>query len=199
MTALTKYHAYMMAFRTAFRTLQRLKNYKGITFLRTFSPSHFENGDWDKGGNCGRTRPFTSQEVELDGYTMEFYLTQVEELRAAENQGMDMGLKFSLLDSTEIMLLRPDGHPNQYRHSMHKNKTVNDCVHWCLPGPIDTWNEFLFYMLKIERQRAVVENRNHFTVIVYLHIQSPDSLLTSQILFYTQITIGSNNFMRPEL
>ncbi|KAL9427579.1 hypothetical protein AB3S75_029713 [Citrus x aurantiifolia] len=157
MTALTKYHAYRMAFRTAFRTLQRLKNYKGITFLRTFSPSHFENGDWDKGGNCGRTRPFTSQEVELDGYTMEFYLTQVEELRAAEKQGMDMGLKFSLLDTTEIMLLRPDGHPNQYGHSMHKNKTVNDCVHWCLPGPIDTWNEFLFYMLKIERRRAVVE------------------------------------------
>lgn len=156
MTAITKYYGYRMAFRTAFRTLQRLKNYKGITFLRTFAPSHFENGDWDKGGNCARTRPFTSQEVKLDGYIMEFYLTQVEELRAAEKQGMMKGLKFLLLDTTEIMLLRPDGHPSQYGHSLHKNKTVNDCVHWCLPGPVDTWNEILFYMLKIERLRSLV-------------------------------------------
>ena len=21
------------------------------------------------------------------------------------------------------------------------------CVHWCLPGPIDVWNEMLFQML----------------------------------------------------
>ncbi|KAL5739527.1 hypothetical protein ACOSQ2_028707 [Xanthoceras sorbifolium] len=151
-TALPKYYGYRMAFRTAFRTLQSLKNYKGITFLRTFSPSHFENGDWDKGGNCVRTRPFTSQEIKLDGYIMKFYLTQVEELKAAEKEGMRKGLKFQLMDTTEIMLLRPDGHPNHYGHSLHRSTTVNDCVHWCLPGPIDTWNEFLLHMLKNVRE-----------------------------------------------
>ncbi|TXG57857.1 hypothetical protein EZV62_015686 [Acer yangbiense] len=152
MTALPKYYGYRMAFRTAFRTLQRLKKYKGITFLRTFSPSHFENGDWNKGGNCVRTRPFTSQEMKLDGYIMEFYLTQVEELKAAEKQGKRKGLKFGLLDTTEIMLLRPDGHPSNYGHSLHQNMTLTDCVHWCLPGPIDTWNEFLLHtMLKNEK------------------------------------------------
>ncbi|KAJ0099544.1 hypothetical protein Patl1_21527 [Pistacia atlantica] len=155
MTAVTKYYGYRMAFRTAFRTLQSLKNYKGITFLRTFSPSHFENGDWNKGGNCARTRPFTSQEMKLEGYAMEFYLTQVEELRAAEKEGTKRGLKFRLLDTTEIMLLRPDGHPNQYGQSPHKNVAVNDCVHWCLPGPVDAWNEFLLYMMKTERQRSL--------------------------------------------
>ncbi|KAK0584212.1 hypothetical protein LWI29_009321 [Acer saccharum] len=152
MTALPKYYGYRMAFRTAFRTLRRLKKYKGITFLRTFSPSHFENGDWNKGGNCVRTRPFTSQEMKLDGYIMEFYLTQVEELKAAEKQGKRKGLKFGLLDTTEIMLLRPDGHPSNYGHSLHQNMTLTDCVHWCLPGPIDTWNEFLLdTMLKNEK------------------------------------------------
>ncbi|KAJ0043663.1 hypothetical protein Pint_18845 [Pistacia integerrima] len=150
MTAIAKYYGYRMAFRTAFRTLQSLKNYKGTTFLRTFSPAHFENGDWDKGGNCVRKRPFTSQEMKLNGDTMEFYSTQVEELRAAEKQGR---LKFRLLDTTEIMLLRPDGHPNKYGQSPHKNVTVNDCVHWCLPGPIDAWNEFLLYVMKTEDQR----------------------------------------------
>jgi len=28
--------------------------------------------------------------------------------------------------------------------------TIADCVHWCLPGPVDTWNEFLLQMLKME-------------------------------------------------
>ncbi|PQM41031.1 protein trichome birefringence-like 19 [Prunus yedoensis var. nudiflora] len=76
------------------------------------------------------------------------YLTQVEELKAAEEQGLLRGLQFRLMDTTEAMLLRPDGHPNFYGHSPHRNMTLADCVHWCLPGPIDTWNEILLYMLK---------------------------------------------------
>lgn len=151
-TAFTTYYGYRKAFRTAFRTLQNLKNYKGMTFLRTFSPSHFENGDWDKGGACPRTRPYTTEEIKLDGYIMEMYLTQVEELRAAEKNRIRQDLGFLLLDTTEIMLLRADGHPNRYGRSKHNNEKVNDCVHWCLPGPIDTWNEFLFYMLQTESQ-----------------------------------------------
>ncbi|XP_022759344.1 protein trichome birefringence-like 19 isoform X2 [Durio zibethinus] len=156
-TSLTRYSAYRMAFRTAFRTLLSLKNYKGTTFLRTFSASHFENGDWDKGGSCARIRPITGQEMKLEEFNMEFYLTQVEELRTAEKEGKTTGLTFQLLNTTEIMWLRPDGHPNSYGHSMNRNATVNDCVHWCLPGPIDTWNEFLLYLMKrdaLQRLRA---------------------------------------------
>ncbi|OMO98807.1 hypothetical protein CCACVL1_04062 [Corchorus capsularis] len=148
-TSLTRYYGYRKAFRTAFTTLLNLKNYKGTTFLRTFSVAHFE-GDWDKGGNCPRTRPFASQEMKMDEYNWEFYVTQVEELRKAEEQGKKIGLTFELLNTTEIMWLRPDGHPSRYGHSMNKNSTVNDCVHWCLPGPVDTWNEFLLYFMKRE-------------------------------------------------
>ncbi|KAF5749952.1 protein YLS7-like [Tripterygium wilfordii] len=57
-TDLTMYYGYRRAFRTAFRAINGLKNYKGITFLRTYAPSHFENGIWNKGGNCVRKRPF---------------------------------------------------------------------------------------------------------------------------------------------
>ncbi|XP_065854650.1 protein trichome birefringence-like 19 [Euphorbia lathyris] len=154
-TDVTKYYGYRMAFRTAFKTLQELKGFKGMTFLRTFSPSHFENGAWNAGGNCVRTRPYTSEEVKFDGYNLEFYLTQIEELKKAEKEGKKKGLNFGLLATTEAMLLRPDGHPNQYGRSLlHKNVTVNDCVHWCLPGPIDTWNEFLLYMMKREALRS---------------------------------------------
>ncbi|XP_059670706.1 protein trichome birefringence-like 19, partial [Cornus florida] len=149
-TDLTFYYGYKMAFRTAFRALLNLQNFTGLTFLRTFSPSHFENGDWNKGGNCVRTRPFTKQEMKFDGYSLELYKTQVEELRAAEKEGKKRGLRFRTLDISEAMVLRPDGHPNHYGHSPQENKTIPDCVHWCMPGPVDTWNEFLLQMLKME-------------------------------------------------
>ncbi|KAA8530533.1 hypothetical protein F0562_005242 [Nyssa sinensis] len=152
---LTRYYGYRMAFRTALRTLLSLKYFKGLTFLRTFSPAHFENGDWNKGGNCARKKPFTKQEMKLDEYNWDFYWTQLEVFRAAEREGRKRGLKFRLLDTTGVMALRPDGHPNHYGHWPHENKTIADCVHWCMPGPIDTWNEFLFQMLKMESEGSI--------------------------------------------
>lgn len=157
-TDLGMYYGYRRALRTTFRAITSLKNYKGITYLRTFAPSHFENGLWNEGGNCVRTRPFRSNETVLEGPNMEFYMTQVEEFRAAERVARKRGLKFRLLDTTQAMLLRPDGHPSRYGHWAHENVTLyNDCVHWCLPGPIDTWNDFLLEMLKTERLRSAEE------------------------------------------
>lgn len=153
-TDLAHYYGYKKAFRTAFRTITNLKRYKGVTFLRTFSPSHFENGDWNKGGNCKRTRPFNKEEVKMEWYIQETYMKQVEEFKAAQEEARKRGLKFLMLNTTEIMLLRPDGHPNNYGRSKDKNVTLNDCVHWCLPGPVDTWNEILLYMLSTESHTA---------------------------------------------
>ncbi|KAK7271768.1 hypothetical protein RJT34_27941 [Clitoria ternatea] len=155
-TDLGFYYGYRMAFRTAFITLTNLTRYKGVTILRTFSPSHFENGDWNKGGNCVRTKPYTKEEMKLLDfwYVMEIYRTQVQEFKAAQKEATKRGLEFLKMDTTEIMLLRPDGHPNNYGHSKDKNVTLNDCVHWCLPGPVDTWNEFLLYMLNMKREKS---------------------------------------------
>ncbi|XP_068641645.1 protein trichome birefringence-like 19 [Aristolochia californica] len=157
-TDLTKYYGYRMAFRTAFRAITSLENFKGVTYLRTFSPSHFEGGLWNQGGNCLRKRPFLSNETRLDGFNLELYMIQVEEFRAAEEKATERGLKFRLLDTTHATLLRPDGHPSRYGHWPHENVTLyNDCVHWCLPGPIDTWNDFLHHMLKMEGGRSYHE------------------------------------------
>lgn len=154
-TDLTMYYGYRMAFRTTFQALLNLKGYKGMTFLRTFAPAHFENGEWDKGGDCIRKRPFRSNETRLETFNLELYLTQVEEFKAAEREGREKGLRFRLLDTTEVMLLRPDGHPGRYGHLPNANVALNnDCVHWCLPGPIDTWNDFLLHMLKMEGGRS---------------------------------------------
>ncbi|CAI9109978.1 OLC1v1009927C1 [Oldenlandia corymbosa var. corymbosa] len=148
---LTQYYGYKMAFRTSFRTLTRLKNFKGMTILRTISPQHYENGEWNKGGNCLRKRPLGKQAMKLEDYMLEFYWTQLEELRAMQNERIKRrGLKFRVLNATQLMLLRADGHPNHYGHPPGENITIADCVHWCLPGPIDTWNEVLLQMLIVE-------------------------------------------------
>lgn len=144
-------YGYRMAFRTAFKTFLSLKNYNNkLVFLRTFSPAHFENGDWDKGGSCERTKPFKKQEMQLEKYILDLYMTQVEEFKEVKKEGEKKGLRFRLLDTTRVMVLRPDGHPNHYGHWPQENKTLADCVHWCLPGPVDTWNEFLLHMLHME-------------------------------------------------
>ena len=150
-TSLPIHYGYRKVFRTAFKAINSLINYKGMTYLRTFAPSHFENGLWYQGGKCVRTRPFGSNEIKLEGQNLELYKAQVEEFRKAEKEGKKRGLRYRLLDATHAMLLRPDGHPSRYGHWPHENVTMsNDCVHWCLPGPIDMWNDFLLEMLKRE-------------------------------------------------
>ncbi|PSR87796.1 Protein trichome birefringence-like [Actinidia chinensis var. chinensis] len=153
------FYTYKMAFRTAFQTVLKARKFKALTFLRTFSASQFENGEWNTGGDCRRKKPFTRQEMRLDWYNLELYKTQVKELKVAERRGEKRGLKFRVLDTTEAMLMRPDGHPSHYGHWPHDNKTAADCVHWCMPGPVDTWNEFLFQMLKMEREERSSERK----------------------------------------
>ncbi|KAK6128817.1 hypothetical protein DH2020_037453 [Rehmannia glutinosa] len=147
---LTSYFSYRRAFRTAFRAINAA-NFNGVAFLRTYAPSHFEGAAWDKGGDCARTRPYGRNEVVLEDYSLEMYLIQLEELRIAQKAGRRTGGRFRLFDATRAMLLRPDGHPSKYGHWPVANQTfANDCVHWCLPGPIDSWNDFLQELLKRE-------------------------------------------------
>ncbi|XP_075515696.1 protein trichome birefringence-like 19 [Primulina tabacum] len=146
---------YRRAFRTAFKAINGRDNFRGVTFLRTFAPSHFEDGPWNAGGNCVRRRPFRSNEKILEGLSLDLYMIQLGAFRAAEKERRK---RFRWLDTTQAMSLRPDGHPSRYGHWPDENVTLyNDCVHWCLPGPIDSLADFLFHMLKIESRRSYNE------------------------------------------
>ena len=161
-TDLTTYYGYRQVFRTAFKAINSLQNFKGVTFLRTFAPSHFENGTWNKGGHCVRSKPFKNNDIRLESTNLELYMIQLEEFKIAKKEGRKKGLEFRLFDTTQAMLLRPDGHPSIYGHWPHEKVTLyNDCVHWCLPGPIDTWNDFLLEMLKMEDMKFTRSERDH--------------------------------------
>jgi hypothetical protein len=145
---LTLRYSLRAAFRTALRAVAGLEGFAGTAIVRTLTPtSHFEGGEWDKGGDCRRTRPYETR-VGVAGLDLELHEAQVEEFAAAKKEAAARGTRMVLMDTTAAMVLRPDGHPSRYGHWAHENVTLyNDCVHWCLPGPVDVWNEMLLHVL----------------------------------------------------
>ncbi|KAJ9139640.1 hypothetical protein P3X46_030353 [Hevea brasiliensis] len=117
-----------------------------VTLLRTYSPAHFENGSWNTGGNCNRTRPLQESEISMEGIDWKLRSIQVEEIEKARKVEKK-GKRFGVLDVTRAMLMRPDGHPDAYWGNKWM-KGYSDCVHWCMPGPIDAWNDLLMALLK---------------------------------------------------
>lgn len=102
-------------------------------FYRTISPRHFFNGDWNTGGSCDNTTPSEGKEVLQD------------ESSDPVAAGAVKGTKVKLLDITAPSQVRDEGHISRY--SIRATPGVQDCLHWCLPGVPDTWNEILFAQL----------------------------------------------------
>ncbi|KAL9239223.1 hypothetical protein vseg_013563 [Gypsophila vaccaria] len=128
-------------------------SHKPQVLFSTITPSHFEHGKWNDGGNCNRIEPVKEDEASLSERDRTMYEIGVQEYDNAINNGAsENGAFFKLLDTTRLSSLRPDGHPGAYRNyypfAKDKNATVqNDCLHWCLPGPVDTWNELMLELL----------------------------------------------------
>ncbi|KAG6491693.1 protein trichome birefringence-like 26 [Zingiber officinale] len=125
--------------------------HKPTVIYRTWTPDHFEFGRWSSGGVCNRTTPY--KVGEYTGTDLDRAMQNIELEEFTKAIGRANGAKLKLLDTFKLSLLRPDAHPGPYR-TFHpfgddKNKKVqNDCLHWCLPGAIDTWNELIVELIK---------------------------------------------------
>lgn len=109
-----------------------LPKYPGLkAFYRSISPRHFFNGEWDTGGTCDNPSPRSGE--------LEVLQDESNDLLAA---GSVKGTNVKLLDITALSQLRDEGHISRY--SIKATPGVQDCLHWCLPGVPDTWNELLF-------------------------------------------------------
>uniref|UniRef100_M8B7G4 Uncharacterized protein n=1 Tax=Aegilops tauschii TaxID=37682 RepID=M8B7G4_AEGTA len=130
------------------------EGFRGKAVLRTVTPAHFEGGEWNTGGDCVRPHPYRRGDRALGAFEAEYRSAQVEALRetkaAATTRRNGAEAELVLMDITEAMDLRPDGHPSRYGHrpgGSVEGSFVVDCLHWCLPGPIDLWSELLAQML----------------------------------------------------
>ncbi|CAN8252465.1 unnamed protein product [Cochlearia groenlandica] len=103
-------------------------------FYRSLSPRHFVGGEWNTGGSCNNTTPMSiGKEV----------LQEESSDHSAGHAVKGTGVK--LLDITALSNIRDEGHISRF--SISASKGVQDCLHWCLPGVPDTWNEILFAMI----------------------------------------------------
>ncbi|CAM8986233.1 unnamed protein product [Rhodiola kirilowii] len=132
-------------------------NYTGLTIVRSYSPDHYEGGAWNTGGSCtGKVKPAT--EVVENGFTNVMHEQQVMGFNKAVKKQENKS-KLRLMDITEAFGYRHDGHPGPYR-SPDPNKITKrgpdgkpppqDCLHWCMPGPVDTWNELVMEIIRRE-------------------------------------------------
>ncbi|CAH1430356.1 unnamed protein product [Lactuca virosa] len=147
--------AFKISVATIMSTLVTSPSYTGLTVVRSYSPDHYEGGAWNTGGSCtGKVKP--AVDLVENGFTNIMHDKQVS--------GFNIGVKnitnksrVVFMDITKAFSYRHDGHPGPYR-SLDPNKVVKrsadgrpppqDCLHWCMPGPVDTWNELLVEVIR---------------------------------------------------
>lgn len=116
--------------------------------------------DWGRGNdqNCyGETEPISRREYW--GNESDINMMQIAE--ASVNDLKRKGLDIQYLNITQLSEYRKDGHPSIYKRNWvapTKEQLLNprknsDCVHWCLPGVPDVWNQILHaYIMDSSRE-----------------------------------------------
>ncbi|KAL3839313.1 hypothetical protein ACJIZ3_023904 [Penstemon smallii] len=134
----------MEAFKRSLNTvklyiMQNLELKKSRVFFRSYSPVHYRDGEWNKGGHCN-----TSTEPETDKKRLEYEPQNNIYTYEVVKQMESAGIMVQFLNITYLTELRIDGHPSSNREPGTPVDAPQDCSHWCLPGVPDTWNELLY-------------------------------------------------------
>ncbi|KAE9603134.1 putative PMR5 domain, PC-Esterase [Lupinus albus] len=124
---------------------------KKRVFFVTMSPTHLSSREWKPGseGNCyGEKGP-----IDIEGYWG--IGSDLPTMRSVEKILSSLNSKVSVLNITQLSEYRKDGHPSIFRkfweplrpEQLSNPPSYSDCIHWCLPGVPDVWNELLFHFL----------------------------------------------------
>ncbi|KAJ6432501.1 hypothetical protein OIU84_019690 [Salix udensis] len=124
-------------------------NLTSVYFI-SMSPMHFRSLDWNNpdGIKCSKeTAPVLNMTTPVNVGT-DHRLLVVE-----ANVTRSMKVPVYLLNITTLSEYRKDAHTSIYttrqgqlltEEQQADPKIYADCIHWCLPGLPDTWNEFLY-------------------------------------------------------
>ncbi|CAK9172447.1 unnamed protein product [Ilex paraguariensis] len=124
---------------------------KKRVFLVTMSPTHFSSQEWkpESEGNCYNEKT----PIDDEGYWGSG--SDLPTMQMVEKVLRRLSSKVSVLNITQLSEYRKEGHPSIYRkfwETLSPQQLLNptsysDCIHWCLPGVPDVWNELLFQFL----------------------------------------------------
>ncbi|WKA12016.1 hypothetical protein VitviT2T_029456 [Vitis vinifera] len=123
----------------------------------SMSPTHLWSWEWKPGSdeNCfNETKPIQGPYWGT-GSNLEIMKIVGDVLR-------DLKIDVKFLNITQLSEFRKDAHTSVFTERKGKlltkeqrsdPKTYADCIHWCLPGVPDTWNEILYaYLLQDYRK-----------------------------------------------
>ncbi|GAB4827613.1 Xylan O-acetyltransferase 1 [Ancistrocladus abbreviatus] len=119
-------------------------------FFCSMSPVHIKSLDWNNpdGIKCAKeTTPVLNTTVPLEvGTDRRLFVV-------AKNKTESMKVPVYFINITALSEYRKDAHTSVYTIRQGKLLTPEqkadpqnfaDCIHWCLPGLPDTWNEFIY-------------------------------------------------------
>lgn len=119
-------------------------------FFMSMSPMHIKSTDWNNpnGIKCAKeTTPVLNMSMPLNvGTDMRLFAV-------ASNVTQSIKFPVYFMNITSISEYRKDAHTSLYTIRQGKKLTPEqqadpamyaDCIHWCLPGLPDTWNELLY-------------------------------------------------------
>ncbi|XP_026379496.1 protein trichome birefringence-like 2 [Papaver somniferum] len=110
-----------------------------------YSETHYEGGQWNTHGKCNReTEPIMSNET--------YRRRNPSRAKVLHDTLRLMKTPVLYLNISKLTYYRADGHPSIYSKNLTVQERIastdpQDCVHWCLPGVPDTWNELLYIAL----------------------------------------------------
>nr|XP_043637241.1 protein trichome birefringence-like 34 [Erigeron canadensis] len=144
--------SYELALKTWSEWLEfQVDRVKTQLFFMSMSPTHERAEEWgaSKGQNCYSETELITKE----GYTGSS--ADPKMMRIVENtidQLKTRGLKVEMINITQLSEYRKEGHPSIYRkqwdalseEQISNPNSYADCIHYCLPGVPDVWNELLY-------------------------------------------------------
>ncbi|XP_072983821.1 protein trichome birefringence-like 33 [Typha latifolia] len=144
--------AYGMAIKDMLQWVQHnMDTKKTRVFFTSMSPSHQKSIDWggEPGGNCYNETTMIKDPTYWGSDCRKSIMRVLREVLD------ETEVPITFLNITQLSNYRKDAHTSIYKkqwnpltpEQLANPASYADCVHWCLPGLQDTWNELLFAKL----------------------------------------------------
>jgi hypothetical protein len=126
-------------------------------FFTSMSPTHLHSDEWEAGGGVNHRCYNETEPIAGEGHRGRD--TDPAFARAVEAQVRRLGTRgvaVRVLNVTQMSENRKDAHPSVHRRQWDPPTEAQrrarerdpssdaDCIHWCLPGVPDVWNQMLY-------------------------------------------------------
>jgi hypothetical protein len=144
--------AYRMGMKSMLRWVKNnMDRKKTRVFFTSMSPTHAKGIDWggEPGQNCYNQTTLIEDPSYWGSDCRKSIMKVIGEVFGRSKTPI------TLLNITQMSNYRKDAHTSIYKkqwspltaEQLENPTSYADCVHWCLPGLQDTWNELLFAKL----------------------------------------------------